>query len=62
MKFSDIEGEIDWQTITKFRKNIEDVVETTSVLVVANSMFKNMLNIKFIQKYFPNNGSIYIIW
>lgn len=62
MKVSDIEGEIDWQTITKFRKNIEDVVETTSVLVVANSMFKNMLNIKFIQKYFPNNGSIYIIW
>lgn len=62
MKVSDIEEEIDWQTITKFRKNIEDIVETSSVLVVANSMFKNMLNIKFTQKYFPNNGSIYIIW
>lgn len=62
MKVSDIEEEIDWQTITKFRKNIEDIVETSSVLVVANSKFKNMLNIKFTQKYFPNNGIIYIIW
>ena len=45
-------------------KNIEDVYEkipNTSVLVVANSILKNILNVKFAQKYFPNHGGTCII-